>query len=129
MIKIALLSIGGALLAFNLSTAPAAAQPILPDLIITSISMSPAKPTSGQAVTFNATVKNQGTAATPSGVSIGVYFFVDGNPASTSDNNTTSLAPGASVVLTANKGPGDGKSGGSSTWLASAGTHTVLAKV
>ena len=83
MIKIALLFISGALVAFGLSTAPAAAQPILPDLIITSISMSPANPTSGQAVTFTATIKNQGTAATPSGVSIGVYFFIDGNPAST----------------------------------------------
>lgn len=127
MIKIASLSIAAALLAFGLSTAPAAAQPILPDLIITNISMSPANPTSGQAVTFIATIKNQGTAATPSGVSIGVNFWVDGNPVSTSDNNTTSLAIGASENLTANEGPGGGA--GLSTWLASAGTHTVLAYV
>ena len=127
MIKIALLSIAAALLAFGISTAPAAAGPNLPDLIVTNISTNPANPTSGQAVTFTATIMNQGIAATPSGVSIGVNFFVDGNPVSTSDNNIISLAPGASVALTANLGPG-GKSG-SSTWLASAGSHTVLAFV
>jgi subtilase family serine protease len=126
--KIASLFIAAALLAFGLSTAPAAAGPNLPDLIITNISMSPANPTSGQAVTFTATIKNQGIAATPSGVSIGVNFFVDGNPVSTSDNNIISLAPGASVALTANLGPG-GASGRPSTWLASAGSHTVLAFV
>ena len=124
--KIASLSIAVALLAFGLSTAPAAAQPILPDLIVTNISMSPANPASGQAVTFTATTKNQGTAATPSGVSIGVTFFIDGNPVSASDNNIISLAPGASVNLTANQAPGPG---GSSTWLAAAGSHTVLAAV
>ncbi|MFZ3326415.1 MAG: CARDB domain-containing protein [Methylocella sp.] len=128
MAKIASLFIAAALLASGLSTAPAAAQPNLPDLIITNISMSPANPTSGQAVTFTATIKNQGIAATPSGVSIGVNFFVDGNPVSTSDNNIISLAPGASVALTANLGPG-GASGRPSTWLASAGSHTVLAFV
>ncbi len=82
---------------------------------------------SGQAVTFTATVMNQGTAATPSGVSIGVNFFVDGQPVSTSDNNFISLAQGASVNLTANLGPGGSQ--GSSTWLASVGSHTVLAVV
>jgi CARDB len=127
LIKIALLSIAVALLAFGLSTAPTAAQPILPQLIVTNISMSPANPTSGQAVTFTATIENVGLAATPSGVSIDVYFFVDGNPVSASDNNTTSLAIGASENLTANEGPGGGA--GLSTWLASAGSHTVLAEV
>ncbi|HEY8031758.1 MAG TPA: CARDB domain-containing protein, partial [Methylocella sp.] len=127
MIKFASFSIAAALLAFGLFTCPAAAGPNLPDLIVTNISTSPANPTSGQAVTFTATVMNQGIAATPSGVSIGVNFFVDGNPVSTSDNNIISLAPGASVTLTANLGPGGGA--GLSTWLASAGSHTVLAVV
>jgi hypothetical protein len=70
---------------------------------------------------------NQGIAATPSGVSIGVNFFVDGSPVSTSDNNIISLVPGASVTLTANLGPGGGA--GLSTWTASTGNHTVLAQV
>ena len=122
--KIASLSIAVALLAFDLSNAPAAAQPILSDLIVTNISISPANPASGEAVTFTATTKNQGTAATPSGVSIGVTFFIDGNPVSASDNNIISLAPGASVNLTANQAP---RPGGSSTWIAAAGIHTVLA--
>ena len=105
-------------------TAP---PPNLPDLIVTNISTSPANPTSGQAVTFTATIMNQGIAATPSGVSIGVNFFVDGSPVSTSDNNIISLVPGASVTLTANLGPGGGA--GLSTWIASTGNHTVLAQV
>ncbi len=127
MIKNAFLSIAAALLTAGLLTGPAAAGPILPDLVITNISISPASPLSGQAVTFTATVKNQGTAATPSGVSIGVNFFIDGQPKSTSDNNIISLAQGASVNLTANLGPGGGS--GSPTWTASAGSHTVLAQV
>lgn len=127
MIKIAVSSIARVLLAFGLFTGPAAAGPLLPDLIITNIWLSPANPMSGQAVTFTATIMNQGTTVTPSGVSIGVNFFIDGQPVSTSDNNIISLAPGASVDLTANLGPGGSQ--GSSTWLASVGSHTLQAWV
>jgi hypothetical protein len=96
----------------------------LPDLIVTGISWSPANPAAGQAVTFSATIKNQGMASTPNGVIHGVLFSVDGTPVTWSDNSTASLAPGASRTVTANGGPS-----GSSTWTATAGTHTILANV
>jgi len=95
-----------------------------PDLIVTAISWLPTSPVTGNAVTFSATIKNQGTAATPSGVIHGVSFSVDGTQVNWSDTNTSSLAAGASITLTANNGPG-----GSSTWTATSGTHTILANV
>ncbi len=81
-----------------------------PDLIVTAISWSPTQPVAGSAVRFKATIKNQGTAASPSGIIHGVAFFVDGKQVSWSDTDTASLAPGASITLTANgstAGPGD----------------------
>ena len=96
----------------------------LPDLIVTGISASPAAPNTGDAVTFSATVKNQGSAATPAGTVVGCQFQVDGTEVSWSDTDTASLAPGASVTLTANNGPG-----GFAKWTATNGTHTILAWV
>ena len=110
-------------------TSPAASATVTvssagtPDLIVTSITSSPANPAAGQAVTFSAVAKNQGTAATPAGTILGVLFSVDGAVSNWSDTNTTSLAAGASVTLTANGGPT------SATWSATAGTHTILANV
>ena len=98
--------------------------PIGIDLKVSSISYVPASPASGNAVTFLATVKNQGTVATPAGVIIGVRFDIDGTAVTWSDNDTTSLLPGASVTVTANSGPT-----GRSTWTATSGTHTLQAWV
>src|SRR4030095_3748145 len=53
-----------------------------------------------------------------------VLFSVDGTPVNWSDTSTASLAAGASRTVTANGGPG-----GSSTWTATAGSHTILANV
>jgi hypothetical protein len=94
------------------------------DLTVTAIRWSPANPTSGSAVTFSATVQNVGTVATPAGTIVGVQFDVDGTEISWSDTDTQSLAPGASVTVTANSGPI-----GSSTWTATSGAHSVLAWV
>jgi hypothetical protein len=95
------------------------------DMIVTAISMSPASPTAGQAVTFSATIKNQGTAPTPGGTTRnGVVFSVDGVTATWSDNNFAAIAPGASVTVTANSGPS-----GSATWTAVSGSHNVDAWV
>jgi subtilase family serine protease len=94
------------------------------DLTVTGVSWSPADPTSGSPVTFSATVQNVGTVATPAGTIVGVQFDVDGVEISWSDTDTQSLAPGASVTLTANSGPT-----GSSTWKATSGTHSVKAWV
>src|SRR5260370_472583 len=115
-----------------------AAAPNLPDLVITAVTVSPANVAPGQPPTFSATVKNQGGAAvtfsatvqnvgavaTPAGVIVGVRFDVDGIAVSWSDTDTQSLAPGASVTLTANSGPS-----GKSTWSATAGVHTIQAWV
>jgi len=95
------------------------------DLIVTSITWSPTSPTSGSHVVFTATVKNQGSTATPAGTIVGLQFGVDGvtSPITWSDTDTTSLAPGASVNLTANNGTTG------NFWTATSGSHTVQAWV
>ncbi len=90
-----------------------------PDLIVTDISWSPASPSAGNAVTFSAVVKNQGTTATPSGTACNVSFYVDGTKVSSVINYTTSIAVGASVTLTQNSG----------SWSATNGIHTIGAEV
>ncbi len=91
------------------------------DLVVTSVSMNPTAPASGQAVTFTAVVKNQGTSAVPAGTVVGVAFYVDNVKVSWNQSNTTGLAAGASVTLTANAGTP------SATWTATTGPHTVRA--
>jgi beta-glucanase (GH16 family) len=100
---------------------PPPATTTAPDLVVTSVTALPANPTVGQAVTFSAVVKNQGTAATPAGTILGVLFYVDDGTATWSGNYSTSLAPGASVTLTATGG------NTASTWTAVSGTHSVSA--
>ncbi|ROR27288.1 subtilase family serine protease [Mobilisporobacter senegalensis] len=95
----------------------------IPDLIVADISWSPANPEAGNPVTFSATIKNEGTGATPAGTINGVSFLVDGTQVSWSDNNTGSIAPGSSVTVTANGGPGG------SAWTGISGNHTVIAWV
>ena len=97
-----------------------------PDLVVTGISWEPASPAPGSAVTLKAVIKNQGDAPTPAGVKHGVLFTFDDGTAGSgvwSDTHTGSLAPGASVSVTANGGSAG------STWKAVAGTHTVKAHV
>lgn len=95
----------------------------LPDLIVTSVGWTPNPAFANNAVTFHATVKNQGTGATPSGIVLGVGFSIDGGPnVSWSAGFTSALAPGASVVLTADGGPN-----GPNTWVATPGAHTFTA--
>lgn len=94
------------------------------DLTISNISWSPTRPTVGQALTFSATVKNEGTLATPAGTVIGVAFQINGTTVSWSDTSSTSLAPGGARTLTANFGPA-----GSATWLATSGNKKLAAWV
>jgi hypothetical protein len=94
------------------------------DLTVTQIFWSPAHPKAGQPLTFSATVKNRGSAATDDGVVIGVAFQINGMTVTWSDNNKASLGPGQSRRLTANFGPGE-----SATWTAVAGEHTLGAWV
>ena len=95
-----------------------------PDLVVTDITYSPASPSDGNAVMLSAVVKNQGTGATPAGSISGVLFTVDGTTVNWSDNNTSSIAAGASVTLTATGGPNS-----KATWTAVGGTHTLSAQV
>ncbi|MDQ6419419.1 CARDB domain-containing protein [Paenibacillus sp. LHD-117] len=93
--------------------------PAKPDLVVTDVSWSPAAPAAGNAVTFSAVVKNQGTAATAAGTASNVAFYVNGTQVSSVVNYTTSIAAGASVTLTQNSG----------SWTAVNGVHTVNAVV
>ncbi len=95
-----------------------------PDLIVTDISWNLANPAAGNAVTFSAVIKNQGTGATTAGVINGVSFLVDGTQVCWSDNNTSSIAAGASITVTSNGGPS-----GAAAWTATTGNHTVTAWV
>ena len=67
--------------------------------------MTPTAPKAGDPVQFTATIKNQGAVATTNGATHGVLFKVGGVSVSFSDTFNASLAPGASVTLTANNGP------------------------
>lgn len=108
----------------------AAAATGLPDLVVTSFTLSPAAPTAGQAVTFSAVITNQGTGPTPAGTIVGVGFNLGGTISGStlsgatsiaySDTDTTSLAAGASVTLNSNSGQ---------SWTAVAGTQTITAWV
>jgi hypothetical protein len=98
------------------------AELVGPDLIVTDVTWSPASPHTGNSVVFTATVKNIGVAATPAGVIVGVGFKVDGHSAGCNGSSSASLAPGASVTLTAN-------ACSPSAWTALVGTHTVVATV
>jgi hypothetical protein len=95
-----------------------------PDLVVTQIQLSQAAPNVGDAVTFTATVKNQGTGPTPAGTTVGVLFSVDGAPVAWSDTFNQAIAAGATVTLTANGGPN-----GAATWTATSGSHQVVAFV
>jgi len=93
-----------------------------PDLVVTAINLSPATPHAGQSVRLTATVKNQGTAATPAGTAIRVAFSIGSETNVVwSDSYTDGLPPDASVVLTAN----DGVAG--SSWLAREGAKSIFA--
>lgn len=98
-----------------------------PDLRITEVSYTPLNPEPGDQVVFTATIKNEGTLATPAGTIHGVLFQVDGVSTSWSDNSTASLAPGESRILTANSGPAPDRT---NYWTAgSDGTYTLRAAV
>jgi len=98
----------------------------LPDLVVTSVSMTPANPKAGDHVVFTAVVTNQGTAATPVGTVVGVGFDLDGSATAAvwEDTHTASLAPGATATLTATGG-----TSGGNYWIATSGTHNVTAWV
>ena len=94
-----------------------------PDLVVTAVDVAPQSVVAGQPVTFRATIRNQGTAATKAGVIHGVGFRVGSATRTWSDNWTSSLAPGQSVTVTATGGPTG------PTWPAPSGNTTITAFV
>jgi hypothetical protein len=83
----------------------------------------PVSPRRGQTVFFDITVKNQGTAPTPSGMPLRAALSIGGTNLVWSDNFAEALPPDASVVLTCNAGvTGPG-------WIAAGGSHTLRAWV
>ncbi|MBQ9887162.1 MAG: carbohydrate-binding protein, partial [Lachnospiraceae bacterium] len=71
------------------------------DLIVTGINQQ----INGSQVVFSATVKNNGNAAVPAGLPIGISFSINGvSDVTWCDNFTSGLNAGASVTLTANSG-------------------------
>ncbi len=106
-------------------SATASATPTngLPDVIVTGIAWTAAQIGPGTNVVFRATVKNQGAAATPAGVTLGVGFLVDGVQYSWSGSYSAALPAGSSVTLAADGGPV------ANYWTATAGAHTVTANV
>ena len=94
------------------------------DVIVTAVTWLPRPAFTGSNVTFRATVRNQGLGPTPAGVVLGIGFSVDGGPNIVwSGSYTASLAPGASVTLSADGGISR------STWPATAGLHNLTATV
>jgi hypothetical protein len=108
-------SIGGAAynLVFSGAGAPAPTPTptgSLPDVVVTALTYANGS--------FTATVKNQGSVATPAGVILGVGYFVD-SVGKTWGTVSGPLAAGASVTI--------GTQGGSYT--IPTGTHTIMAYV
>jgi len=109
------------------NSAQASAQPTngLPDVVITSVSWTPANVLVGSNMVFRVTVQNRGSATTPPGVTLGVGFNMDGaGTVSWSGGYSSALASNGSVNLTADGGPS-----GVNYWTATAGAHTVVATV
>ncbi|MEP7051520.1 MAG: CARDB domain-containing protein [Pseudomonadota bacterium] len=96
---------------------------LLPDMTVSAVTWSPSAIDPGNAVTFSATIWNQGTGSTPAGTINGVAFYVDGTKVTWAVTNTSAIAPGTSITVTAS----GGTSG--STWTATAGVHTIQAYV
>lgn len=98
---------------------------VSPDLVVSSVSLDPAKPRAGQGTRLKATIENRGTAPTPEGTTLGVAFFVDTSGiVAWSDTFKRSLKPGEKIELVSNNGPNK-----SPMWIATAGAHTLRAQV
>ncbi len=77
-----------------------------PDLVITDFHWIPKHPKLGDQIMVEVIVKNQGSAPTPAGTTLGVGFYIlyDNSAVLYSDTDKQSLAPGQSVTLRTNGG-------------------------
>jgi len=99
---------------------------LLPNLVVTSLTISPLTPHIGDVVTYTAVVKNIGTAGTvsngdPTTTGIGISFSTDGTSSKQCQLVPGPLAAGASVTLTGTSC--------NPLYVATAGPHTVVATV
>ncbi|MDG0814483.1 CARDB domain-containing protein [Cohnella rhizosphaerae] len=94
-----------------------------PDLVVRDVVRVPDKLTAGQAITFSATLVNQGNQATAAGAGPVVHFLVDDQIVAASSPYTGALAPGQAVSVTG------GVYGNRTTaaWTASEGNHSLSA--
>ena len=86
-----------------------------PNLVVSSISLSPTNPKPGDIVTFSAVITNNGTANTVDGTSYATGFTVDTTEIS-APADTVAIAVGASRTIT-------------TTWTATLGAHSVIVNV
>jgi hypothetical protein len=105
--------------AFELKGAVPARPAAKPDLVVTNITWSPAVPSAGHAVTFSATIKNQGPGATPAGTTNKITFAVNGTVVTSVGNYSSALAAGASITLAQDTG----------TWAMTGSAPTITAAV
>ncbi|HHY83086.1 MAG TPA: DUF4082 domain-containing protein [Clostridiales bacterium] len=90
----------------------------MPDLIVTDITWSPAKPSEGEEVTFAVEIKNAGNLATPDGVIHGVTLSIGDTVIASSDAHTSSIGAGNSASISLN-----------GTWTAGVGLFTFTGTV
>ncbi len=99
----------------------------LPDLVIQNLKSDTDNPVEGHRISMTATIKNQGTAATPDNVKVSLVFYdISGLPPGQISPRKTlfwthfgqSIAPGQTLEV--KSGP---------VWSPDAGTHTILAQV
>jgi subtilase family serine protease len=107
----------------NLYSSTFTIHPPKTDLIVTAV--GPASARAGEHVLPSATVKNIGMFATKPGVTLGVTFWIE-DTLVWSQGHEMSLAPGASVTLTADT---RAWGSGNSYWVATEGSHTITANV
>lgn len=81
-----------------------------PDLLITNVKYFPSYPSEGDEVVFVATIKNQGTAASPTGTIHKVVFKVNGEEVSSSIEFDESIPIGGMKLVSANVGTGQNNS-------------------
>lgn len=113
---------GAPIIAINAPPPPPPVTVATPNLLIDSVSLNPTSPGAGDGVVFSAVVRNDGTAAVPSGIPLGVSFAVDGNVVTWDHTHTTGLAVAATVTITATS-----SANGLATWVATQGAHVLLA--
>jgi len=124
---------GAAKAKFDPVTPPPPARPY--DLVIDDVLIAPANPVAGDHVVPSAVVRNAGGSTMFAGTvalntQLAVGFYLDGVLFAWADRYEGSLAPGASVTLTANGHPGDAAGAiGINYWTAVQGTHQIRAVV